>query len=350
MAPSRRRISASAVRPVASTSRSASASSPSGRPVAHGAGLEHHHADRVGDDVVQLARDPRALLGGGEPRGLGGALLGSLGLGGALAQGEAGQPGEPEHDREREQLGAGVGRVVEATIAAPPSTIARPARRCTRSGNLAEQERRRQPGGVDARRERDQAPVGERHRGREQPDRRGRRERRAGGGRAAAGPSARPAPRRGRPGLRRVRRVLAQQDLDRALDRREDDQDVEPALLHAPTLPHPRRARLLLRSEIDPAPSADDRAAPATVPSPHGNHRSPHPAPVRAAATPAADAIPQYSLRKILGVWASAMVPMGLLAWVVAPWLADSPQRPEPAHPVADHLPHRRAWSGSSCS
>jgi len=48
----------------------------------------------------------------------------------------------------------------------------------------------------------------------------------------------------------------------------------------------------------------------------------PPPAPVRAAPTPAADAIPQYSLRKILGVWASAMVPMGLLAWVVAPWLA----------------------------
>ena len=48
----------------------------------------------------------------------------------------------------------------------------------------------------------------------------------------------------------------------------------------------------------------------------------PHPAPLRAAAAPAADAIPQYSLRKILGVWASAMIPMGLLAWVVAPWLA----------------------------
>jgi membrane protease YdiL (CAAX protease family) len=31
----------------------------------------------------------------------------------------------------------------------------------------------------------------------------------------------------------------------------------------------------------------------------------------------------QYSLREIVAVWAAAAVPMGLLAWVVAPWLAD---------------------------
>ena len=66
---------------------------------------------------------------------------------------------------------------------------------------------------------------------------------------------------------------------------------------------------------------------PATVPSPHGNQpRSPSPLPTHALSAPrpppAADAIPQYSLRKILGVWASAMIPMGLLAWIVAPWLA----------------------------
>ena len=34
-----------------------------GQVVADGADLEHDHADRVGDDVVQLAGDPRALLG-----------------------------------------------------------------------------------------------------------------------------------------------------------------------------------------------------------------------------------------------------------------------------------------------
>ena len=39
-----------------------------GQPVPHGADLEHHHADRVRDDVVQLAGDPRALLGDGEAR------------------------------------------------------------------------------------------------------------------------------------------------------------------------------------------------------------------------------------------------------------------------------------------
>lgn len=31
--------------------------------------------------------------------------------------------------------------------------------------------------------------------------------------------------------------------------------------------------------------------------------------------------IPQYSLRKILGLWAAAAIPMGLLGWVVAPTL-----------------------------
>ena len=35
------------------------------------------------------------------------------------------------------------------------------------------------------------------------------------------------------------------------------------------------------------------------------------------------EAVRQYSLREILAVWAAAAVPMGLLAWVVAPWLAD---------------------------
>jgi len=33
-------------------------------------------------------------------------------------------------------------------------------------------------------------------------------------------------------------------------------------------------------------------------------------------------AVKQYSLAKILGVWAAAAVPMGALAWIVAPWLS----------------------------
>ncbi len=36
--------------------------------------------------------------------------------------------------------------------------------------------------------------------------------------------------------------------------------------------------------------------------------------------------IPQYSLRKILLIWAAAAIPMGLLGWVVAPALAADPQ------------------------
>ena len=37
--------------------------------VPDGADLEHHHADCMGDDVVQLARDPYALLCHCDPRG-----------------------------------------------------------------------------------------------------------------------------------------------------------------------------------------------------------------------------------------------------------------------------------------
>src|SRR5512133_3542584 len=42
------------------------------------------------------------------------------------------------------------------------------------------------------------------------------------------------------------------------------------------------------------------------------------------------EAVRQYSLRQILGVWAAAAVPMGVLAWVVAPWLRDQLGGDEP--------------------
>jgi CAAX protease family protein len=32
--------------------------------------------------------------------------------------------------------------------------------------------------------------------------------------------------------------------------------------------------------------------------------------------------VPQYSLRRIVGVWLAAAAPMGVLAWIVAPWLS----------------------------
>ena len=42
------------------------------------------------------------------------------------------------------------------------------------------------------------------------------------------------------------------------------------------------------------------------------------------------DAVKQYSLRKIVAVWAAAALPMGVLAWVVAPLLKDQFSGPEP--------------------
>jgi membrane protease YdiL (CAAX protease family) len=41
-------------------------------------------------------------------------------------------------------------------------------------------------------------------------------------------------------------------------------------------------------------------------------------------------AVKQYSLAKIIGVWVAAAAPMGLLAWVVAPWLEDQLSGDEP--------------------
>lgn len=41
-------------------------------------------------------------------------------------------------------------------------------------------------------------------------------------------------------------------------------------------------------------------------------------------------AVRQYSLVQILGVWAAAAVPMGVLAWIVAPWLRDQLGGDEP--------------------
>jgi hypothetical protein len=60
MAASSRRISASAVRPARSTRRSAIAvlCHRLGELVPDGTHLEHHDADRMRDDVVELARDP----------------------------------------------------------------------------------------------------------------------------------------------------------------------------------------------------------------------------------------------------------------------------------------------------
>src|ERR687898_3211821 len=42
------------------------------------------------------------------------------------------------------------------------------------------------------------------------------------------------------------------------------------------------------------------------------------------------EAVRQYSLAQILAVWAAAAVPMGVLAWIVAPWLRDQLGGDEP--------------------
>ena len=67
------------------------------------ADLEDHDADGMGDDVVELARDPGALLCHRDARsrlaltlGVECTFLRRVGLGGPLAQGE---PGEPARSR-----------------------------------------------------------------------------------------------------------------------------------------------------------------------------------------------------------------------------------------------------------
>ena len=117
-----RRISASASRPVCSTTCSASRSlllvgleQP-----AHRRGLHRHHADAVADDVVQLAGDPGALLGDGEARlllalelGLLGEPLRHVGLPKPLAEREADDPGDREGDQRPEVVAGRLGlRVV----------------------------------------------------------------------------------------------------------------------------------------------------------------------------------------------------------------------------------------------
>jgi uncharacterized protein len=41
-------------------------------------------------------------------------------------------------------------------------------------------------------------------------------------------------------------------------------------------------------------------------------------------------AVKQYSLAQIVGVWAAAAIPMGVLSWIVAPWLRDQLSGDEP--------------------
>ena len=82
-----------------------------GELVPDGADLEHHHADGVGDDVVELAGDPRALLCHRDAcgrlalaLGLGGALFRRFGLLGTLTQGVARDPGDHEPEGNEDEV------------------------------------------------------------------------------------------------------------------------------------------------------------------------------------------------------------------------------------------------------
>ena len=80
--------------------------------VADAGRLDDHLRDGVRDDVVQLVRDPRALLGR-RPLLCGGDLLAQLpGLGGARGERDAEEPGEREHGRRPEEVRGVVGREV----------------------------------------------------------------------------------------------------------------------------------------------------------------------------------------------------------------------------------------------
>ena len=155
IAPSSRRISASAARPACSTPRSASRSSAQrvGEPVPDGADLQHHHADGVGDDVVQLARDPRALLGDGDARrrlalalGLAGALLGRLGLLGALAHAKPASQQIANSDGDEDELARRVAGLVVDDDRGADQDDGQADPRLPGVGEVAEQERRHHAG------------------------------------------------------------------------------------------------------------------------------------------------------------------------------------------------------------
>ena len=186
------------------------------------------------DDVVELAGDPRPLLGHRDPcgglalpLGLGRAHLRSLCLLGALPQGVAGEPADPEEERDEEELAWTRVRAVvhDYRRAAEDQGQADP--RLDGVAEVAEQERGRQADGGDARRERDQPPVHERERRAQHPD---------GGGRAeweAAAREQRQHDERGRRDGepqrrgRGVRVVAAEGDPEHPGDRGDHDQGVE---------------------------------------------------------------------------------------------------------------------------
>lgn len=124
--------------------------------------LEHHHADGVGDDVVELTRDPRPFLGHRDsrgrvplPLGLGRAHLRHLNLLGPFPHGETREPADPEQERDEDELADRVRGLVGDHDRGTADRDGQ-ARLCPQGGGLVpEQERGGHPDGEDAAQERD---------------------------------------------------------------------------------------------------------------------------------------------------------------------------------------------------
>ena len=158
------------MRPVRSTPSSASSSSGClpAKLVPDGADLQDHDADGVGDDVVELPRDPRAFLGdrdaGGRlplPLGLQRPHLRCLGLLGPPTHGEAGGPADREQEGDGDQLAGRVAGVVVGDDHGPGEDDRQAEPGLGGVAEVAEQERCCEPGDQCAGREGDEPAVDE---------------------------------------------------------------------------------------------------------------------------------------------------------------------------------------------
>ena len=146
--------------------------------------LEHHDAQRVRHDVVELARDAGALLRHREPGSglalalrLRGSLLGLGRLDVPLPESEPAEPPEREHRRDEDDVPGRVIREVVDDDRRAPDHDQEPLAAPVGIREAAEQVGRREAGEVDGDREGDEPAVHEREPRREQPERRGRAER-----------------------------------------------------------------------------------------------------------------------------------------------------------------------------
>jgi hypothetical protein len=121
----------------------------------------------VGDDVVQLTRDPRALLSDCDAGrrvalalGICGAFFRRLGLHHPLTQCETGKPGDREQDRGEYEVARRVGRVVVDNDRRAAQHDGQPDTRLNDVTQVAQQKRREHSGNEDTR-PAEQPPVEE---------------------------------------------------------------------------------------------------------------------------------------------------------------------------------------------